>query len=223
MRRGCAGWASAGQPRGGACLTPAPRAPIACRARRPDGRCRRGSRSGGGGKSGLHGKTVPANGRRGRPQGKCHRKQTARAARPHRRAPRARVKRCGKSAPRPRQRGRQGKPHREQDRIGTAGGPRASGGAARGFPPRRPGWSREACREARPRGMTVSRRSGQPGGADRTRLTGRLAPFPSAATRDQTARQRSSSQTALPSASSFSRCASTLRSAACCRRGCVCE
>jgi hypothetical protein len=31
------------------------------------------------GKSGLHGNTVPANGRRGRPQGKCHRKQTARA------------------------------------------------------------------------------------------------------------------------------------------------
>ena len=30
------------------------------------------------GKSGLHGNTVPANGRRGRPQGKCHRKQTAR-------------------------------------------------------------------------------------------------------------------------------------------------
>jgi hypothetical protein len=29
------------------------------------------------GKSGLHGKTVPANGRRGRPQGQCHRKQTA--------------------------------------------------------------------------------------------------------------------------------------------------
>src|ERR1700761_7695352 len=31
-----------------------------------------------------------------------------------------RVKRCGKSAPRVRQRNRQGKPHREQDRIGTA-------------------------------------------------------------------------------------------------------
>ena len=29
------------------------------------------------GKSGLHGNTVPVNGRRGRPQGKCHRKQTA--------------------------------------------------------------------------------------------------------------------------------------------------
>ncbi len=33
----------------------------------------------------------------------------------------ARVKRCGKSAPRPWQQGWQGKPHREQDRIGTAG------------------------------------------------------------------------------------------------------
>src|SRR5580698_11195176 len=31
-----------------------------------------------------------------------------------------RVKRCGKSAPRVRQRERHGKPHREQDRIGTA-------------------------------------------------------------------------------------------------------
>jgi len=34
--------------------------------------------------------------------------------------PRERAKRCGKSAPRPWQQGRQGKPHREQDRIGTA-------------------------------------------------------------------------------------------------------
>jgi len=33
--------------------------------------------------------------------------------------PRARAKRCGKSAPRPWQQGRQGKPHREQDHIGT--------------------------------------------------------------------------------------------------------
>ena len=32
-----------------------------------------------------------------------------------------RVKRCGKSAPRWRQRQRQGKPHREQDQIGVAG------------------------------------------------------------------------------------------------------
>ena len=65
------------------------------------------------GKSGLHGDTVPDNIRRGRPQGQCHRKRTARAP------ARARVKRCGKSAPRDRQRERQGKPHREQNRIGA--------------------------------------------------------------------------------------------------------
>ena len=46
--------------------------------RRPDGRSRpRGGR----GKSGLHGNTVPGNARRGRPQGKCHREQTARRGR----------------------------------------------------------------------------------------------------------------------------------------------
>lgn len=101
------------------------------------------------GKSGLHGKTVPANGRRGRPQGKCHRKQTARA-RPR---SRARVKRCGKSAPRPWQQGRQGKPHREQDRIGAAGGVGDHGREA--FPARRPGWSREARSDARPRRMAA--------------------------------------------------------------------
>lgn len=66
---------------------------------------------------------------------------------------RVRVKRCGKSAPRPRQRGRQGKPHREQDRIGTADGSLAAPSGAP--PPRRSGWSREACREARPRGMVA--------------------------------------------------------------------
>jgi hypothetical protein len=70
----------------------------------------------GGGKSGLQGSTVAANGRRGRPQGKCHREQTAGAGQPAK----ARVKRCGKSAPRVRQRRRHGKPHREQDRIGAA-------------------------------------------------------------------------------------------------------
>jgi len=64
--------------------------------------------------------------------------------------PRARAKRCGKSAPRPWQQGRQGKPHREQDRIGAAASQDAGA-----FPLRRPGWSREACREARPRGMVV--------------------------------------------------------------------
>jgi hypothetical protein len=57
---------------------------------------------------------VPANGREDPIQcgfyGKCHRKYTA----PHG----VRVKRCGKSAPRTEQSGRQGKPHAEQDQIG---------------------------------------------------------------------------------------------------------
>ncbi len=37
----------------------------------------------GGGKSGLHGNTVPGNARRGRPQGKCHREQSARRGSRH--------------------------------------------------------------------------------------------------------------------------------------------
>ena len=76
----------------------------------------------GGGKSGLHGQTVPDNVRRGfarkrNPQGKCHRERTA-----LRSQAKVRVKRCGKSAPRRQQWRRHGKPHREQDRIGTAAG-----------------------------------------------------------------------------------------------------
>ena len=61
-------------------------------------------------------------------------------------SPRARAKRCGKSAPRAWQQERHGKPHREQDRIGMV----ASQGAG-AFPPCCPGWSREARREVRPR------------------------------------------------------------------------
>jgi hypothetical protein len=58
-------------------------------ASRPDGRRSRG------GKSGLHGDTVPDNVRRGKPQGKRHRKGNRLSA-----CREARVKRCGKSAPR---------------------------------------------------------------------------------------------------------------------------
>ncbi len=63
------------------------------------------------------------------------------------------------------------------------GGRRRRGGTSVPFPadagavlPRRPGWPREARREARPRGMAVP--SPLSTGLDRTRLTGRLAPFP---------------------------------------------
>ena len=48
----------------------------------------------------------------------------------------ARVKWCGKSAPRRRQRRRQGKPHREQDQVGTAGrSGREAGSAGRASTP----------------------------------------------------------------------------------------
>ena len=57
---------------------------------------------------------MPGNARRGRPQGKCHRKQTACTA------VQARVKGCGKSAPPRWQQGGHGKPHREQNQIGMA-------------------------------------------------------------------------------------------------------
>ena len=71
--------------------------------------------------------------------------------------PGARVKGCGKSAPRPRQRGWHGKPHPEQDQIGaTRMGWLAPAGAGL-LPGRRPGRSREAPGDRRPRGMVVAR------------------------------------------------------------------
>ena len=66
------------------------------------------------GKSGLHEATVPGNARRGQPQGKRHREQTAGGSPP------ARVKRWGKGPPRDGQPDRHGKPHQEQCRIGIA-------------------------------------------------------------------------------------------------------
>ena len=67
----------------------------------------------------------------------------------------ARVKRCGKSAPRRRQRWRQGKPHREQDQVGVAGAAERS--ATPGGPPRRrSGRSQEALGDERPRGMAIT-------------------------------------------------------------------
>ena len=87
---------------------------------------------------------VPGNARRGRPQGQCHRKQTA-----HLRACAlrwVRVKRCGKSAPRFWQQKWQGKPHQEQRQIGVADGL---------FPARHPGRRREASGNGRPRGMVI--------------------------------------------------------------------
>jgi hypothetical protein len=92
---------------------------------------------------------VPANGRRGRPQGKCHRKQTAAAGPSGLGA--ARVKGWGKSPPRAWQQERHGKPHREQDRIGAVEG-QPSGL----FPAHRPGRLREADGDAGPRRMAAT-------------------------------------------------------------------
>ena len=91
------------------------------------------------------------------------------------RARAARVKRCGKSAPRVRQRNRHGKPHREQDRIGTARrAVRASDNAAGRCQARRPGRLLEATCKRCPRGMAVTCRPCKRAMPYRTRLTGRL-------------------------------------------------
>ena len=139
------------------------------RASWPDGRCRIAgvcgpSSNSGGGKSGLHGDTVAANGRRGRPQGKCHRKQTACGS------PQVRVKGCGKSAPRGRRRSWQGKPHREQDQIGVAGRARKRGARSVIRPATRVGCLRRPAMGAPDEWPSRRRKP-----SDRTRLTGQLA------------------------------------------------
>jgi hypothetical protein len=95
-----------------------------------------------------------------------------------------RVKRCGKSAPRFRQRKRHGKPHREQNRIGTATqsvrSPQAkalSDNTAGRCLARRPGRLLEAACKCGPRGMAVTYRPGNRAVPYKTRLTGRLILF----------------------------------------------
>src|SRR5271167_2969670 len=65
---------------------------------------------------------------------------------------RVRVKRCGKSAPRPEQSGWQGKPHVEQDQIGEEERP---------APLQLPGRLLEPGSNFRPRGMTAASFSGR--------------------------------------------------------------
>ena len=82
----------------------------------------------------------------------------------------ARVKWCGKSAPRFRQRRRQGKPHREQDQVGMAGLPQGEAGCVSASPSgsvARGAWQQASQRNGHP----------PPQGGDRTRLTGHLAIF----------------------------------------------
>jgi hypothetical protein len=116
-------------------------------ARRPDGRCCRKAAEESPGSTGIRCRLTAGGG--DPRESATENKPPAQAPQG---SPRARAKRCGKSAPRHWQQRRQGKPHREQDRIGTAA-PKGAGA----FPLRRPGWSREARRKARPRGMVVPR------------------------------------------------------------------
>ena len=62
-----------------AALDVSPGTPHSYPVSRPDGRSAPMPKGGRGGKSGLHGQTVPDNVRRGQPQGQCHREQTASA------------------------------------------------------------------------------------------------------------------------------------------------
>ncbi len=80
----------------------------------------------------------------------------------------ARVKWCGKSAPRLWQQRWQGKPHREQDQIGAAGraGNRGAESGSRPLP------GLVARGDVRASPQMNGRRGGQP--PDKTRLTGRL-------------------------------------------------
>jgi hypothetical protein len=88
----------------------------------------------------------------------------------------ARVKRCGKSAPRLRQHKRHGKPHREQNRIGTAWS-RGVAQAAAVLQDRCPGPAvRVGCSKRRATGVPEEwpSRAGPRPAPHRTRLTGRL-------------------------------------------------
>jgi hypothetical protein len=145
--RGAPGPIRSGYLRLGGRLDPAALHEQLCKARRPDGRCRLAPAEESPGSTGKRCRLTAGEG--DLRDSATENKPPAQGSRD---TPRARAKRCGKSAPRPWQQGRQGKPHREQDRIGAA-----APATAQGFPTRRPGWSREARCKARPRGMVVPR------------------------------------------------------------------
>ena len=143
-------------------LTGGPCAPIASGASRLDGR-----RS-----SGAEESPGSTETRRRITSGGGDPRESATESRPPASRP-VRVKGCGKSAPRGRQRQRHGKPRREQDRIGATGSAKSASGPS-------PGWSFGLV--ARGVRQRTSQRNGRHArgsrpGPYRTRLTGRLAFF----------------------------------------------
>ena len=93
--------------------------------------------------------SAPGNPRSGRPEGKWHRKHTASRRVDPSAGRGVRVKRCGKSAPRPPQGGWQAKPRTEQDRIGRR---------SRAARPKPPGRLLDPASDGGARGMVVARR-----------------------------------------------------------------
>ena len=73
----------------------------------------------------------------------------------------ARVKRCGKSAPRRWQQRWQGKPHREQDRVGAAGRARKRRGQGHSRPAARVGRARRAVTRVPEEWLPLAARPGQ--------------------------------------------------------------
>ena len=130
------------------------------------------SKASGGGKSGLHDDTVAANGRRGRPQGKCHRKQTARQARFRAENPSGKGETVGQEPT--------ARPATEAARQ-TPPGARPNRG---GMPGNRQRRFRVAARVGRTRRSATGVPEEWPSialtGEDRTRLTGRLTRLDSA-------------------------------------------
>lgn len=119
------------------------------------------------GKSGLPLARVPGNPRRGQPQGKRHREETAPPFEKVRlRLGRAMVKRWGKSPPRDWQQDRHGKPHPEQCQIGASRGGRSRKGyRPQGCQrPRGPGWQLDRRGDTVGRGMVIQPRVTARGG-----------------------------------------------------------
>lgn len=116
------------------------------------------------GKSGLHEARVPGNARRGQPQGKRHREESAPVPGSSWHETGVMVKRWGKSPPRTGQPERYGKPHPEQCRIGALSGkvrihipqglPETSAGMLQ---PLGPGWQLDRPGNRCGRGMVIQR------------------------------------------------------------------
>ena len=130
---------------------------------RPDNR----RRASGGGKSGLRRAVCQLTAGRREPTESATENEPPKS----RKGP-ARVKRCGKSAPRPWQQGRHGKPHTEQGQIGKDGCAEMRG------PTRGPRAFRVGCWRRRVTAVLEEWLSRHRKVPDRTRLIGRLPTFP---------------------------------------------